>query len=67
METVKQVLMRRDHMDAEAADEMIEEFQSQVNELLENESNNPMMLMENLEDMLKDWFGLEPDYLMEFF
>lgn len=65
METVKQVLMRRDNMDADAADEMIEAFESELNGIIENGGNSLLMLNE-AEDLIKDWFSLEPDYLAEF-
>lgn len=53
METIKQVLMRRDNMSAGAADELIAEAKERV---LEGEDP---------EEVLKEEFGLEPDYLYD--
>ena len=48
------VLMRRDGMTAEEADEMIQEAMERVLE----DGENP-------EDILHDEFGLEPDYVFD--
>jgi isopropylmalate/homocitrate/citramalate synthase len=57
METIKQVLMRRDGMTAEEAEALIEEA---VEELRDSSMN-----MLDAEQICQDYFGLEPDYLME--
>lgn len=51
VETIKQVLMTRDEMSSEAADELI------------NEAKAEIAAGENPEDVLSDFFGLEPDYI----
>jgi len=52
-ESLKEVLMRRDGMEAEEADELIEEAQQAV-----MDGDDP-------EEVLADWFGLEPDYAFD--
>lgn len=59
METIKEVLMRRDGMDEESAEEMIEEARAALLDYLEAGD------MEAAETICEEWFGLEPDYLME--
>ena len=59
--TVKQVLMDRDGLTDAEADELIAEFREDFNELLDNGAD-----LNELEQSIEDWFGLEPDYLMEF-
>lgn len=54
MESLKQVLMRRDDMSSEEADEMIQEARGRVL----NDGENP-------EDVLQEEFGLEPDYVFD--
>lgn len=52
-ETLKQVLMRRDRMSAEEADERIAEAREQVED------------GEDPEEILHEEFGLEPDYVFD--
>jgi len=52
-ESLKEVLMRRDGMEAEEADELIEEAQQAV-----MDGDDP-------EEVLANWFGLEPDYVFD--
>ena len=54
METIKQILMRRDEMTSEDADEMIEAAKREFRE----EGGDP-------EEIIAEWFGLEPDYAWE--
>ena len=58
-ETIKQVLMRRDGMDANAADELIEEASEQLQEYLAEDD------YERAFYVCEEFFGLEPDYVME--
>lgn len=53
METLKQILMRRDGMSADEAQEMINEARERVEE------------GEDPEEILHYDFGLEPDYIWE--
>jgi len=57
METIKQVLIRRDGMDPDEAEALIEEA---VEELRASDMN-----ILDAEQICQDYFGLEPDYLME--
>ena len=53
LETLKQILMRRDGMSAAQAQEMIDEAKQSVR------------MGADPEELLHDDFGLEPDYLWE--
>lgn len=57
METIKQVLMRRDNMSEEAAEELILQAKDDLDERLING--------EMPEDICQEWFGLEPDYIFD--
>ena len=59
METIKQVLMRRDNMTAEEANELIQEAKETLIEYLEHRD------FMAAEDICQEFFGLEPDYIME--
>lgn len=61
METIKQVLMRRDSMSASDADALIAEARAELDALLE--TGNPSI--DEAESIITEYFGLEPDYLME--
>lgn len=54
-ESIKEVLMRRDHISEDEAEDMIEEARGDLMERLENG--------EMPEDICEEWFGLEPDYI----
>lgn len=53
METLKQVLMRRDGLTAKEANEQIAEARQAVFD------------GEDPEEVLEDYFGLEPDYIFD--
>ena len=55
METIKEILIRRDKMSPEDADELIEEMKEQV------------IRGADPEQVLIDEVGLEPDYIWELF
>ena len=59
METIKQVLMRRDGMTADEADDLIEDAKGNLHHYLEIGD------MEAAENICQEYFGLEPDYIME--
>jgi len=59
MDTIKQVLMRRDGFDSDEADQLIEEAREALAEYLEAGD------LELAEDICAEYFGLEPDFLME--
>ena len=58
-ETIKQVLMRRDKMSAEDANDLITGAKEELFMYLEQGDFCAA------EDVCGDWFGLEPDYLDE--
>ena len=59
METIKQILMRRDGMSSDDADSLIADAQAQLQEYLSFGDQ------ESAYDICEEYFGLEPDYLME--
>jgi len=61
IEPVKAVLMRRDGLTAEEAQSRVDDFKAELEELLGEEVG-----LDEVEELLADHFGLEPDYLMEF-
>jgi len=54
---IKKVLMERDQMTSQEADEQIAEAKADLEQRL-NDGEMPMNICE-------EWFGLEPDYLMD--
>ena len=59
---LKNTIMKRDGLTSEEADEQIEEFQKELDELM----NDEQCTLWNLEELMEDSFGLEPDYLDSF-
>lgn len=59
MESIKEILMRRDGMAENDACELIAEAKEALYEYLDNDD------MESAEDICLEYFGLEPDYVME--
>jgi len=57
MKTIKEVLMYRDNMSSKEADELIDNAIIDLQERLA-EGEVPYNICE-------EWFGLEPDYIME--
>ena len=53
--SIKEVLMRRDHMSEEEAIELMDQAVDDLNCRLKNEEL-PL-------DICEEWFGLEPDYI----
>lgn len=53
VESIKEVIMRRDEMSSEEADKLINEAKEEV-------ANGA-----NPEEVLLDYFGLEPDYIFD--
>lgn len=58
-EKIKEVLMRRDHMEKSEAENLCNEFQNEADEYLASDDSL------GLEDLFEDYFGLEPDYLLD--
>lgn len=61
-ESVKEVLIRRDGMDSFDADDLIHQFQDELDSLLLDGG-----AVEDAYQLVLDWFGLAPDYLDDFF
>ena len=57
MLSIKQVLINRDNMSEEEADELISDAREDLNNRLSNG--------EDAYDICEDWFGLEPDYILD--
>lgn len=57
MRTIRQILIDRDGMEPEDADDLIAEARQDLQDRLANG--------EYPEDICEEWFGLEPDYLFE--
>jgi hypothetical protein len=57
MRTIKEILMDRDGMTAQAADDLIADAKRDLFQRLEDG--------EMPEDICEEWFGLEPDFIFE--
>ena len=57
MNSIKEVLMRRDEMSEGAAEELIDEARADLSERLA-EGEMPL-------EICREWFGLEEDYIMD--
>ena len=57
--SIKQILMQRDGLSAEEAEELIIEARNDMNYMLENGD------VDGAYNVCQDHFGLEPDYLDE--
>jgi len=57
MESIKEVLMRRDKMSVEEADDLIAQAKEDLYARL-GDGQIP-------DDICEEWFGLEPDYITE--
>jgi len=55
--SIKEILMERDGLSADDADDLISQAQQDLNDRLA-EGETPF-------DICSEWFGLEPDYIME--
>jgi len=59
MDTIKKTIMERDGISEAAADELIAEAKEALKEYLSEDD------LESAHDICQEFFGLEPDYLME--
>ena len=55
---IKEVLMRRDKMTSEEADELIAEARTELEERIANGNSSA-------DDICEEFFGLEPDYVWD--
>ncbi len=62
MKTIKQILMDRDEMSEKEADQLIADAKADFEDRVINPDG-----CGDPHEICKDWFGLEPDYLIEFF
>jgi len=60
MESIVEVLMRRDGVSQSDAEELYQEALEELRELVEASGS-----ICEAEDLVRDYFGLEPDYLTE--
>ena len=65
MESIKEVLMRRDGMSASEADDLIEQAKEDLHRRLDDEGFWSAEGFWLAEDICMEWFGLGPDYLMK--
>jgi len=61
MKSIKETIMARDGITEEEAISLIAEAQQEFDELIESGD------LDLAEEICAEWFGLEPDYLIEFF
>lgn len=61
MRDIKTILMDRDSMSSQAADELIEDAKATLQVYLEEGQTDLA------EDICQEFFGLEPDYIFELF
>ena len=59
MESIKEILMRRDGMSEEEAEELIDQAKASLYNYLAEDDE------EGAENICEEFFGLEPDYLDE--
>jgi len=53
--------MERDRMNEFDADDLIQEAQDEIEEIINNGGT-----LDDIETVIMDYFGLEPDYVMDF-
>jgi hypothetical protein len=61
MESIKRTIMKRDGITEDEADSLIAEAKQEFDELVASGD------LDLAEEICSEWFGLEPDYLVEFF
>lgn len=59
-DAVVEILVRRDGMDKDEAQKLVDEFQQELKDLPDGTS------FDEVQEMFEDYFGLEPDYLIAF-
>ena len=57
MNSIKKILMERDGMSEKEADDLISDAKADMNDRLADG--------EMPDDICEEWFGLEPDYIMD--
>lgn len=59
MEEIVKLLVRRDNLSYLEAENLVEECKEEISQLM----NSPHSTIEDYEEVVKYWLGLEPDYL----
>lgn len=59
METLKEVLIRRDNMTSQEAEDLIQNAREDLHDRLASDE------FVDDSEFMAEWFGLEPDYIME--
>jgi len=60
MNKIVEILMERDNMSQEEAEDLLDDAREEAQNVLEKEGS-----LEDIETILLDYFGLEPDYIFE--
>ena len=60
MNKIVNILMIRDNMSQEDAEELLSEARGEAEHIIDNDGS-----LDEIEDILKDYFGLEPDYMFD--
>jgi hypothetical protein len=60
MNKIVEVLMERDNISQEEAEDLLNEAKEEAQNILEEDGS-----LEDIECILMDYFGLEPDYIFE--
>lgn len=60
MQTVKEVLISRDGLTCDEADDLINEAREEIADIIDEGGT-----LDQLEQVISDYFSLEPDYLIE--
>jgi predicted metallopeptidase len=67
---VKAILMERDGMDEGAAEDLIADFVEDLDAVLlvyaDGSEEDAIQGLSDADELLRDYFGLEPDYLVDF-
>lgn len=64
-EEIIKILMRRDEISHEEAEDIVDECQYAINDILDSELSD-FERMDEIEFTIQDYLGLEPDYIFAF-
>lgn len=64
-EEIVKILIRRDGISDGEAEDIVNECQWVINDILDSEMSD-FERMEEIEETIKDYLGLEPDYIFAF-
>ena len=64
-EQIVKILMKRDRISKYLAEDIVDECQYVINDILDSEMTDFERLNE-IEETIKDYLGLEPDYIFAF-